>query len=91
MFDFDYIPKEDIKEHNLNWPVIPDHPYKILTVEVSGSGKTNGLLNFLQHEPGIDKICLYAKDLKETKYKVSINKRESAGIRYLNNSKTFIE
>ena len=54
-------------------------------------GKTNGLPNFLQHEPGIDKICLYAKDLKEAKYKILINKRESAGIRYLNNSKTFIE
>ena len=44
MFDFDYIPKEDIKEHNLNWPVIRDHQYKILAVGVSGSGKTNGLL-----------------------------------------------
>ena len=91
MFDFDYIPKEDIKEHNLNWPVIPDHPDKILPVGVSGSGKTNGLLNFLQHEPGIDKIYLYAKDLKEAKYKILINKRESAAIRYLNDSKTFIE
>ena len=37
MFDFDYIPKEYIKEHNLNWPVIPDHSFKILTVGVSGS------------------------------------------------------
>ena len=91
MFDFDCITKEDIKEHNLNWPVIPDHPYKILTVGAFGSGKTNGLLNVLQHEPGIDKICLYAKDLKEARYKILINKREISGIRYLNNSKTFIE
>ena len=30
MFDFGYITKEDIKEHNSNWPEIPDHPYKIL-------------------------------------------------------------
>ena len=29
MFNFDYITKEDIKEHNSNWPEIPDHPYRI--------------------------------------------------------------
>ena len=69
MFDFDFITKEDIKEHNLNWLRIPDHPYKILTVGVPGSGKTNALLTFIQHKPGIDKVYLYAKDLKEAKYK----------------------
>ena len=26
-------------------PLIPDHPYKILIICVSGSGKTNALLN----------------------------------------------
>ena len=41
MFNFDYIKKEDIKEHNPNWPGIPDRPYKILIVGASGSGKTN--------------------------------------------------
>ena len=30
MFNFDYIKKEDVKEHNPNWPEIPDHPYRIL-------------------------------------------------------------
>ena len=29
MFNFDYITKEDIKEHNSNWPEIQDHPYRI--------------------------------------------------------------
>ena len=37
---FDYITKGDIKEHNPNWPEIPHHPYKILVVGGSGSGKT---------------------------------------------------
>ena len=32
MFNFCYITKEDIKEHNPNWPEIPDHPYRILIV-----------------------------------------------------------
>ena len=26
--------------HNPNWPYIPDHPYRILIVGGSGSGKT---------------------------------------------------
>ena len=31
--------------HNLNWPCIPDHSYRILTISGSGSSKTNILLN----------------------------------------------
>ena len=68
MFNFDYTAKEDIKEHNLNWLEIPDYPYRILIVGSSVSGKTNALLNLINHEPDIDKIYLYAKDLNEAKY-----------------------
>ena len=32
MFNFDYITKQDIKEHNPNWPEIPDHQYRLLMV-----------------------------------------------------------
>ena len=28
--NFNYVKKENIKEHNLNWLQIPDHPYKTL-------------------------------------------------------------
>ena len=35
------------KYHNPNWPYIPDHPYRILTIGGSGSGKTNVLLNLI--------------------------------------------
>ena len=45
MFNFDYITKEDIKEHNPNKPKIPDHPYRILIIGASGSEKTNALPN----------------------------------------------
>ena len=62
MFRFDYITKEDIKEHNSNYPEIPDRPYRILIIGSSGSGKTNALLNLTNHEPDINKIYLYAKD-----------------------------
>ena len=91
MFNFDYITKEDIKEHNPNWPEIPDHPYRILIIGGSGSGKTNALLNLINNEPDIDKISLYAKDPYEAKYQLSINKRENIGLKYLNDLKAFIE
>ena len=39
MFNFDYISKENIEEHNTKWPEIPDHPYRILITGGSGSGK----------------------------------------------------
>ena len=43
MFNFDCITDEGIKKHNPNWPHIPDHPYRIIMVEGSGSRKTNAL------------------------------------------------
>ena len=49
--------------HDLNWPYIPDHPYKILTTGGSESTTTNMLLNLIKNQqPDIDKICLYVKD-----------------------------
>ena len=44
MINFDYIIKEDIKEHNPNWPEIPSHPYRILIVGGSGSGKNKFII-----------------------------------------------
>ena len=61
MFNFDYITKEDIKEHNPNWPEIPDYPYIILIVGGSGSGKTNALLNLINNETDIDKFFYMLK------------------------------
>ena len=42
-----YVTKENIKEHNPNWTEIPGHPYRILIVGGSGSGKTNSLFNLM--------------------------------------------
>ena len=42
---------ESIKvNHKPNWPCIPDHPYGILIICASGSGKTNLLLNLIKHQ-----------------------------------------
>ena len=91
MINFDEYTNENKKEHNLNWPYIPDHPYRILIIGGSGSGKTNALLNLIEDQPDIDKIYLYAKDPYEDKYQYLINKRESVGISHLNDPKAFIE
>ena len=50
------------RQHNLDWPYVPDWPYRILIIGGSRSGKTNAFLNLINHQPDIDKIYLYAKD-----------------------------
>ena len=47
--------------HNKNWPGIPDHPYRILIIGDSGSGKTNLLLNLIENQPDIDKTYYMQK------------------------------
>ena len=47
MINFDYVTKEIIKEHNSNWPQIPDHLYRILIIGGSAPGKRNFLISYL--------------------------------------------
>ena len=68
MINFDNYVSENRTEHNRNWPYIPDHPYRILTIGGSVSEKTNVLLNLIENPSDIDKIYLYAKDPYEAKY-----------------------
>ena len=91
MINFDDVTKENIKEHNPNWPQIPDHPYRILIIGGSGSGKTNSLFNLINQQPDIDKIYVCAKDPYKAKYNFLINKWESTGLKRFNHSKAFIE
>ena len=88
MFNCDYVTNENIKKHNPNWTEIPDHPYRILTIRGSRSGKTNTLLNLINNEPDIDRIYLYAEDTYEEKYQLL---RGNTDLKYFNDSKPFIE
>ena len=91
MINFDDYTNENIIEHNSKWPYIHDHPYRILIIGSSGSGKTNALLNLINNQPDIDKIYLYAKDPYDKKYQYLINKRKKVGINHFNNPKAFMK
>ena len=91
MINFDDYTNENKTEHNSKCPHIPDHPYRLLIVGGSGSGKTNALLNLINNQLDIDKIYLNAKDLYEVKYQHLISKREKVGIDYFNDPKVFID
>ena len=91
MINFVEYTNENIIEHNSKWPYIPDHPYRILIIGGSGSGKINALLNLINNQPDIDKIYSYAKDSFETKYQYLINKREKVGLDHFDDPKAFME
>ena len=93
MINLDGITTENDKTCNEKWPYIPDHPYRIIIIGCSGSGKTNKLLNLIKEQDYldvIDEIYLYTRDLSEPKYEYLIKKREDAGIKYAINPKAFI-
>ena len=80
MSNFDNVLKENIKERDQNWSQIPDHPYRILIIGGSGSGKTNSLFNLINQQP----------DHYKAKYQFLMNKRESRGLKDFSDSKAFI-
>ena len=61
MINFDDYTNENKTEHKSKWRYIPDHPYRILIVGGSGSGKTNALLNLINNQPDIDKYIYMQK------------------------------
>ena len=58
MFNFDVFTNENNIKHNLKWPYIPDHPYRLFIIEGSGSGKTNAKTNNLNYliDPTFSKV-----------------------------------
>ena len=91
MINFDDYANENKTEHTLQWLYIPDHPYRILIIGGSESGKTNALLNSIDNQPDIDKIYLYGKDPYEAKYHFLINRTERTGLKHFIDPKAFLE
>ena len=93
MINVNSITDENNKEHNKKWPFIPDHPYSVLIIGGSGSGKTNVsmILTKWYWTRWYWQIYLYAKDLSEPKYEFLIKKHEDVGIKYCNDPNAFIE
>ena len=72
---------------------IPDYPNRIGDSIIGGLGcrKTNSLFNIISHQPDIDTVYSYAKYPYAAKHHLLTNKKESAGLKHLNDSKDFIE
>ena len=88
MLNSDKIVNKNNENNDKNWP------FRMLVIGPSGSGKTNTLphlINNLHNTNPIDKIYLYAKDLRAPKYEYLINNRVNAGIKNLNDPHAFIE
>ena len=90
MINLDIITNKNNKEHNKKWLYIPDHPYRILIIGGSVSGKTNVLLHLIKEQDDIDKIYLYAKDFSELKYEFLIKKREYAETKHFSGPNAFM-
>ena len=66
MINFDNYVNENKTKHNKNSPYIPDHPYRILIIRGSGSGKANLLLNLIEnHQTMIKYICMQKIHMKQ--------------------------
>ena len=81
MICYDDFSKNTISKHNPNWPQTLDHPYIILLVRGSGSGKTNILLNLMKRQDDDDysiiyKIYLYVKHPDQGRYQYFIKNYE---------------
>ena len=50
MINLDSITNENNREYNKKWLFIPDHPYSILIISGSRSGKANTLLNLIKEQ-----------------------------------------
>ena len=75
--------------HNPNWPYILEHPFRILIIGDSISGKTTFLLN--KQQPDFNKIIYTSQDPFKSKNQSLINGRENVRNENLKNLKAFID
>ena len=61
MINLESIANENNKEHKEKRPLTPDHPYRIVIIGRSGSGKANALINLINEHGDIDKFIFAQK------------------------------
>ena len=61
MINFDDFTGKNIKQHNLEWPQISDHPCRVLIVDGFGSVKINALLNLTNTKQKLIKYVFMLK------------------------------
>ena len=66
MFNLEHSTSKHNEEHNKKWTYIPEHPYRMLTVGGSESGKTNPLLNLIKKQD----VSFVCKKFKWTKVQI---------------------
>ena len=91
MNNFNDYTNENNTKQNEKWPYIRHHPYQILVIGGSKSGKTNGFVSLIEEQPVIDKIRLYSEDPYKPKYQFLINKRERTGLKHFDDTNVFIK
>ena len=84
MINLNSITNKNNKKSNEKWPYIPDHPSRIIIIG-------GALINLINEQNDIDKIYLFARDLREPIYEYLTKTRQDAGIKHLNNPNFFIE
>lgn len=91
MINFTGVAGEIKQEDNPHFRRIPNHPYRILLLADTLVEKVNALLNLINHQSDIDKICLYSKDSYQPKFRLLINKRKEVGLILFNDPTSSIE
>ena len=68
-----YTKIKTMKTYKNKNPDLPQHPYRMLIIGPSNSGKTNILISSIKYSKNYDKIYLFAKKLDEPLYQRLIN------------------
>lgn len=87
---------ENKTKRNLTQSYIPGHPFRIIIIGGSVSGKPKALLTLINHKDDndydiIDKSYLNKKDSNKAKYQYIFGKHEKNGLEHYKHTKAYIE
>ena len=88
---FDDFTGENLKEHNLNCPQVPDYRNRILITGSCESEKTNVSPYLMSHQPDTDNIYLYVNGEYKTKCQMLLKKCKNVDLKHCSGSRSFID